>query len=106
MADTSLPYHIGAEGVMVRVRVTPNASNDRIEGIQILADGQAVLKVRVRAVPEDGRANKAVLALLAKSLGVPKSAARVARGETARIKHVEVEGRPKDLERKIQALLG
>jgi uncharacterized protein YggU (UPF0235/DUF167 family) len=51
-----------------------------------------VLRVRVSAVPDKGKANAAVVALLAKALGVPKSAVSVVSGETARIKTVTVIG--------------
>jgi uncharacterized protein YggU (UPF0235/DUF167 family) len=51
-----------------------------------------VLRVRVSAVPDRGKANASVVALLAKALGVPKSAIRVASGETARMKTVAVIG--------------
>lgn len=58
------------------------------------AAGQMVLKLRVRAVPEKGKANKATELLLAKTLGVPKSAVRVVTGETSRIKGVDIETEP------------
>jgi uncharacterized protein YggU (UPF0235/DUF167 family) len=51
-----------------------------------------VLRVRVSAVPDKGKANASVVALLARALGVPKSAIRVASGETARMKTVAVIG--------------
>jgi uncharacterized protein YggU (UPF0235/DUF167 family) len=51
-----------------------------------------VLRVRVSAVPDKGKANASVVALLARALGVPKSAIRVASGETARLKTVAVIG--------------
>ena len=51
-----------------------------------------VLRVRVKAVPDRGKANAAVVALLAKALDVPKSRIRVTAGETARLKTVVVEG--------------
>ncbi len=50
------------------------------------------LRVKVTAPPEDGKANSAVCKLLGKRLGVPKSAVRVVRGETARHKQVEIDG--------------
>jgi uncharacterized protein YggU (UPF0235/DUF167 family) len=70
------------------VRATPKAGRNEIAGRR--ADG--ALLVRVTAAPEDGRANAAVCALVAKALGVPKSAVRVVRGETSRDKILEVEG--------------
>ncbi|WP_429912402.1 DUF167 domain-containing protein [Glycocaulis sp.] len=80
------------EGAILRLRVTPNASRDTIEGVEIRADGLAHLKIRVRAVPDKGAANMAVLKLLAKTLGVPKSALELVSGHTARIKTVRIAG--------------
>ena len=73
------------------VRVTPNASADRIEDLTYDADGRPSLKVRVRAVPEKGKANGAVETLLAKALGLPKSAVKVVTGQTSRTKGVDIE---------------
>lgn len=50
------------------------------------------MSVRVTAPPEDGKANAAVRKLLAGALGVPKTAVRVIRGDTARHKMLEIEG--------------
>lgn len=72
------------------MRVTPNAGQDRVEGVAIRDDGTAVLRLRVTAVPDKGRANVAVIVLLAKLLGVPKSSISVANGETARLKTIAV----------------
>ena len=54
--------------------------------------GRPLLKLRVSAAAADGAANAAVVALVAKSLKVPKSAVRIAAGETARVKRLEIEG--------------
>jgi uncharacterized protein YggU (UPF0235/DUF167 family) len=63
-----------------------------------------VLRVRVNAVPDKGKANAAVVALLARALGVPKSAISVASGETARLKTLDVVGDGAALEKKLSAL--
>ncbi|MBP1806613.1 DUF167 family protein [Rubellimicrobium aerolatum] len=84
-------------GLRLRLRVTPNAAHDRIDGPETLADGTTVLRLRTRAAPEGGRANAAVLALLARHLGVPKSAVTLLSGDTARLKTVHVEGDPETL---------
>jgi uncharacterized protein (TIGR00251 family) len=84
-------FRTGSGHVDIFVRVTPNASRDAIEGVETRADGQMRLKLRVRGVPEKGKANKAVIALLAKRLGAPKSAVSVVSGETARDKTVRIE---------------
>lgn len=74
------------------LRVTPNASRDAIEGAETRDDGQVRLRLRVTAQPEKGKANKAVTALLAKALRLPKSSFTVIAGETARDKTVRIEG--------------
>lgn len=72
------------------VKLTPGAAADRIDGWDVDAEDRAVLKVRVRARPVEGEANKALLLLLAKSLGVPKSAVTLARGGQSRLKMVDI----------------
>lgn len=74
------------------LRVTPNAGRDEIEGVEARDDGSAVLRIRVKAVPDKGKANAAVVVLLAKALGVPKSTIRVVSGDTARTKTVAILG--------------
>lgn len=74
------------------VRVTPRGGREAVEGWARDEAGRPVLKVRVAAAAADGAANAAVLILLAKTLGRPKSALRIVRGETARVKQIEVEG--------------
>ncbi len=59
------------EATLLFVRLTPRGGRDAIDGIETLSDGRAVLAVRVRAVPENGRANAALEKLLAESLGYP-----------------------------------
>jgi uncharacterized protein len=56
--------------------------------------GHTFLKVRVRAVPEKGKANAAIEHLLASALGLPKSAVAVEKGETQRIKTVRISADP------------
>jgi len=98
------PFTPTASGLRLRLRVTPNASLDRIDGPETLADGTTVLRLRVRAVPENGKANAAVILLLAKALGLPRSAVTLVAGETARLKTVLVEGDPDDLAARLGAL--
>ena len=74
------------------VRVTPRGGRDGVEGWSRDAAGRPLLRVRVAAAAADGAANAAVLALLAKALGVPRSRVQIVRGETSRVKQIEAEG--------------
>ena len=91
------PWRYSAQGIAVSVRVTPRGDSDAIDGIETLANGRSVVKVRVRAIAEGGEANRAVIELLAKALGVPKSHARVLSGATSRLKQIAVDGDPRRL---------
>ena len=73
------------------VRLTPGASADRVDGWDVDADGRPVLKVRVRARPVEGEANEALVKLLAKALGVPRSSLDVMRGAQSRLKMIAVD---------------
>ncbi len=72
--------------------MTPKASRERVEGLQADADGAFWLKAAVTAAPESGKANAAVLKLLAREWGVAKSTLSVVSGATDRRKTVLVEG--------------
>lgn len=74
------------------VKLAPGAAVDRIDGWDVDAEGRPVLKVRVRARPVEGEANAALILLLSKSLGVPRSAVSLARGGQSRLKMIMVEG--------------
>jgi hypothetical protein len=76
--------------VRVTVRLTPRAASDRILGLAAEPEGGAVLKVGVTAVPEDGKANAALVALLAKTWKLPKSAIAIASGATDRRKLLHI----------------
>lgn len=74
------------------VKLAPGASADRIDGWGADPEGRPVLKIRVRARPIEGEANEALIELLAKALGVPKSGVAIERGGRSRSKIVAVEG--------------
>jgi uncharacterized protein (TIGR00251 family) len=88
------PWRYAATGISIALRVTPRGGRDDIDGIEQLADGRSVLKVRVRAIADGGEANKSVLVLLAKSLGVPKASVKLLSGATSRLKQIAVDGDP------------
>ncbi|MER9462521.1 MULTISPECIES: DUF167 family protein [unclassified Mesorhizobium] len=100
----SAPFRLRVDGIDLFIRLTPKCSVDRLEGVEVSADGRSRLKARVRAVPENGAANAALEPLVAKALGVPASAVSVIAGGTARLKTVRVAGDPAVLAQRIGAL--
>jgi uncharacterized protein YggU (UPF0235/DUF167 family) len=76
--------------MLLAVRVTPRGGRDAVEGWMRDAAGRPVLKVRVAAAAADGAANAAVLVLLVKALGRPKSSLTLVSGPTARVKRIEI----------------
>lgn len=100
----TVPWRISTAGVSVSLRVTPRGGRDAIDGIETLSDGRNVLKVRVRAIADGGEANRALAALLAKALGVPKSSVKLLSGATARIKQVAIDGDPARLDEALHVL--
>ena len=86
------PWNIRGDGVILSVRLTPKSARDEIGGIEQLSGGRTVLKVRVRAVPQDGEANEALLRVLAKALRIPVSAVRLDAGASSRLKSVHLKG--------------
>jgi uncharacterized protein YggU (UPF0235/DUF167 family) len=91
------PWRYSTQGISVALRVTPRGGRDDIDGIETLADGRAVLKVRVRAIADGGEANRAVTDLIAKALHVPKAKVRILSGMTSRLKQIAVDGDPAKL---------
>ena len=105
MSAPPLFTRTGAD-LLLSVRLTPKAAHDRVDGVEHLSDGRAVLKARVRAVPEAGKANVALLRLLADTLDVPVRSLELASGSTGRIKTVRFAGADSALEARIAALGG
>ncbi len=84
-------------GVRVQIRLTPKASRDRVDGLAAEADGGTVLKVSVTAVPEDGKANAALIKLLSKEWRLPKSTMEIVQGATDRRKVLLITGEAGDI---------
>ena len=101
-------FQATAAGVRLRVKVAPKAKRSAVGGwLDEPPDGPfgggKALKVAVTAAPEGGKANEAVIALLAKEWGVAKSAISVVAGATDRRKILEIRGQPAELMRRLQA---
>lgn len=86
------PWHVTATGLVVAIRLTPRGGRDAIEGVERRADGQSVLKARVRAAASEGEANDALVKLVARALGVPPRDVSLVAGTTSRVKRVAVAG--------------
>ena len=89
---SAAPFTLVDGGVRIAVRLTPRGGGDRIDGAGVDSEGRALLLARVSAPPEGGKANAALLKLLSKTLGAPKSSLKVISGETSRVKIVEARG--------------
>jgi len=92
MADLSEPYEITRDRLRLFFRLTPGSSKDEIFALYAGAPGVhgPHFKARVRAQPEKGKANKALLRLVAEWLHIPKSHATLKSGSQSRLKTVEI----------------
>ena len=102
--DDGRPWRLAEDGLLLLVRAQPGAKRAGIGGVRQTEQGPA-LEVKVNAPPEKGKANKAIVALLAKALKVPKSALVVERGESSRVKRIRIAGAGEALARKLEALV-
>lgn len=74
------------------IHLIPKASKNAIEGWTLDARGEKVLRVKVTAVPEDGKANEVLIKLLSKTLHISQSKISLVRGHTSRIKELQIDG--------------
>ena len=86
------PWSLQADGVALTIRLKPKSAHDAIDGVETLADGRTALVARVRALPSGGAANAALVALIAKSVGIPSRDVILAGGATARLKRLLISG--------------
>lgn len=89
MAKKDDSIDVAALGDTFTVRVTPKASADRIK-VEAGPDGVPVVRVYVTCVPEDGKANEAVIRLLSKYMGLPPSSLSILRGARGREKVISI----------------
>jgi uncharacterized protein (TIGR00251 family) len=92
-------------GLLLRVRVTPRSQRDEVAGVYHAADGSAALAVRVRAIPEDGKGNKAVIETVAAALDLAKSSISIRSGAANRNKVLLIGGNATELQATIAARL-
>ncbi|SES04990.1 DUF167 domain-containing protein [Sphingobium sp. YR768] len=80
------------DDLLLSVRLTPGSAKEDIGGSWTDAHGAHWLSARVRAVPEKGRANDALIALLSKRLDWPRGAILLESGDTNRLKRLRIIG--------------
>ena len=93
---------VAGKGLMVNIRLNPRSRRNQMEGFGQDAAGEDFVKVSVTAPPEDGKANAALIELMAKVLGVPKSSCSVKIGATSRNKKLLIEGDVATLKAKLE----
>ena len=102
MSATTLrvAWRVSPRGVTLDVRIVPRASREALLGLH---DG--ALRIALTAPPVDGAANAALLAFVARSLGVPTRQVRLERGATGKTKVVVVDGAgPDDVRRWLESV--
>ncbi len=97
------PLTLTCDGLRVAIRLAPRAKSDRLLGIAAVADGERALKVSVTAPARDGRANEALLQLLARTWHLPRRDFSIVAGVTSRSKTVRVAGDPHQLIARLSA---
>lgn len=105
MPAASGPLARKTDGVTLAIRLTPKASANRIQGLAAEAGGGVVLKASVTAAPEKGKANAALIKLLAKAWALPKTSLTVISGATDRNKVLHIAGDPESLMKQLGAAL-
>jgi uncharacterized protein len=92
---------VAGDGLWVAIRLSPRARADRLVAVAAAAGGGHVLKAAVTAPPEAGRANEALLQLLARIWRLPRRDLSIIAGSTSRNKTVRVAGDPQHLVEKV-----
>jgi uncharacterized protein YggU (UPF0235/DUF167 family) len=98
-----LPFATAPDGLRLAVRLTPKASSARIIGLAADANGGVALKVAVTAAPESGKANDALLALVAKLLDLKRRDVTLMLGHRRKLLHIA--GDPAALAQRFEEVL-
>ena len=81
-------YEDTKQGIIIRVRLTPNSSCCKVTGLFQTPDGTTFLKVNIISVPEKGKANKELISWISKQLKIAKSDLSIISGELDRYKKI------------------
>ncbi|MBI1215965.1 MAG: DUF167 domain-containing protein [Alphaproteobacteria bacterium] len=91
LGEAAVPFQPHAKGVTAQIRLTPGARRTGFLGTMPIADDRTALKAGVSAPPEDGKANKELLKMMAREWKLPKSSLQIIAGETSRQKTILIE---------------
>lgn len=97
-------HQLDTNGLILFVYLIPKSSVDRIIGVECRDNGKQYLVVRLRAVPEDGKANKALIKFLAKQWKIPSSSISLKNGATSRYKQLYFSSHLEELKKIWQSL--
>ncbi|WP_288904140.1 DUF167 family protein [uncultured Sneathiella sp.] len=100
-----MPLRQNVDGVLLDIRLTPNAAQNRIDGILVDGEGRPRLKVKVTAIAEKGKANSAVIKLLSKSIKCGRGNFEIVSGKLDRNKTLLIRGEPSEMENQLNAWL-
>ncbi len=90
-----IPVRLKSEGFQLSVHVTPKGSKSELLPFK---SGDTTLRLKVNVAPEDGKANAAVIRLLAETLGIAKSRIQIMRGEKSRDKQIAIQSRQSEIQ--------
>jgi len=99
------PWEPSRDGLKLFFKLAPKARADRLAGLEETAGRRLRLKVAVTAPPEKGKANAALIALLAKRLGLAKSRLSIASGTAHREKTIRIEDDPLEIAERLRGTL-
>jgi uncharacterized protein len=91
---------------VLAVRLTPKGGRDSVDGVEQLADGRSVLKVRVRAPASEGEANAALVKLIAKTIGIASREVELVAGMSSRVKRLKIAGNSAALAAALENICG
>lgn len=100
------PWRLDKKDLILSIRLTPGSAANGFGGIWKDVHGALWLRATVRSVPEKGKANAALIKLLAKELNVPPTAISLVSGDTSRLKRVRIIGLNDLIASKLQTMTG
>jgi len=98
-------YSVRNGSILLFTKVIPNSSKDAIGTIEKSINNKYVLKLKVSAVPENNKANNAVIKLLSKQLDITINDFEISSGEKSKLKNIIIHGDIKEIENKLLSLI-